>query len=79
MDFNSNYKVIEYLSHNIYYLRSENNFSKKKMAEILKIGVNTLSKIEKGILPPRLSVDVLFRLKDYFGISLKLLIETKMS
>ena len=57
------------LLYNITWLRRHHRFSKKDMAKILGIGVNTLNKIEKGELPPHLSVDILFRENAAFGIS----------
>lgn len=53
---------------NIKMLREKENLSKAKMAKILGISVNTLTVIEKGILPQRLSCNVLFRIHQYFGI-----------
>lgn len=37
------------------------------MAKILGIGITTLNKIEQGVLPPRLSAEILFRIREYFG------------
>lgn len=42
---------------NISYLRKHNKLSKRKMAEILGIGVKSLNKIENGELPPRIGVN----------------------
>ena len=63
-------EVMKCLSHNILYLRKSNHISKREMAEILGIGIKTLTKLEQGVLPARLSVEVLFRIKDHFGVSL---------
>ncbi|MBQ8600581.1 MAG: hypothetical protein IJ407_04285 [Clostridia bacterium] len=51
-----NYREFLILSYNIRVLRER--LSKKEMAK--RLGIGTLTKIEKGILPPRLMVDVLF-------------------
>ena len=59
---------MNYFSYNVMYLRKMNNISQKEMACILGIGVGSLNKIENGILPKRLSVDVLFRIHERFGI-----------
>ena len=48
------------------------------MAKILGIGIITLNKIEQGVLPPRLSVEMLFRIRDYFGVSLSLLVSANL-
>ena len=41
------------------------------MAKILKIGIESLNKIEKGVLPKRLSVNIVFCIEDYFKILAK--------
>lgn len=56
---------------NISYLRKHNKLSKRKMAEILGIGVKSLNKIENGELPPRIGVNVFFKIEKNFGISPK--------
>ena len=38
------------------------------MAEILGIGIKSLEKLENGILPPRLSVKIIFNIYYSFGI-----------
>ena len=58
----------EFFCENLKYLRNINRLSKKEMAGRIKIGVKSLSKIEKGELPPRLMVDVLFELERSFGV-----------
>ncbi len=55
-------------SENIKCIRKEAGLSQKEMARMLGIGVSTLSKIEKGVLPPRLSCSVLFCIQRHFGI-----------
>ena len=49
-------------------IRKEAGLSQREMAVILGIGIPTLSKIERGILPSRLSCSVLFRIHQHFGI-----------
>jgi len=63
----SKYKT-EIFGKNIAYLRKSNKLSKKKMAEILGIGIKSLEKLENGILPPRLSVKIIFNIYYSFGI-----------
>ncbi len=53
---------------NVAYLRKRHNLSKKEMAQILGIGIGSYNKLEQGILPERLSVDVIFNITDYFKI-----------
>lgn len=74
----TNDNIMKILSHNILYLRTKNHITKKEMAKILGIGIITLNKIEQGFLPPRLSVEILFRIRDYFGVPLSLLVSAKL-
>ena len=57
------------LCKNIKYLRFQHNLSKKEMAKKLGIGIASLSKIESGILPPRLTHELLLLIHEHFGIS----------
>lgn len=59
---------IHILSHNIAWLRKTHGLSKRKMAQIMGIGVGTLNALEGGSLPPRLGVSALYAIYDYFGI-----------
>ena len=59
---------IENFCKNMRNLRESNKLSKKEMAHKLKVSVTTISKIEKGTIPPRLSCNILFRIHDEFGI-----------
>ena len=59
------------LANNIMLLRQKYGLSKAETANILKISVSSLTKIEKGIIPPRLKVDILFYIRDHFGIPIK--------
>ncbi|MBE6904223.1 MAG: helix-turn-helix transcriptional regulator [Ruminococcaceae bacterium] len=54
---------------NIVYLRKKNGFSKKEMANILNISIYALNKIERGELPKKLSVKIVFNLQKHFKIS----------
>lgn len=54
--------------YNIELLRKVSGLTMKKMASLLEIGVDSLRRIEKGELPPRLSVTLFFRIYDCFGI-----------
>ncbi|MBQ8766403.1 MAG: helix-turn-helix transcriptional regulator [Clostridia bacterium] len=59
---------------NIVWLRKHFNLSKKKMSEILGIDISTLVEIEKGSMPNEVTVDILFKAENYFGIPIKDLI-----
>lgn len=74
-----NNEVIKYLSYNVLYLRKKHNITKKDMARILGVGIKTLNKIEHEILPPRLSVDILFKIQKRFGISVSSLVSEDIS
>ncbi|MBQ8684111.1 MAG: helix-turn-helix transcriptional regulator [Clostridia bacterium] len=54
--------------HNLAVLRCRHGLSKKQMATILKISIKTLNKIEQGIQPPRLGVEVIFEAMMHFHI-----------
>jgi len=58
---------------NIRLLRQKHNLSKKDMAKILEISVHSLSMIERGILPTKLSCEVLFCILDYFNTPIRTL------
>ena len=79
MNKTTNDEAIKYLSYNILCLRRTNNLTKKEMAKILGIGIASLNKIEQGILPPRLSVTILFKIQAHFGIPLSFQISKKVS
>lgn len=64
--------------HNIAYLRNHYGLSKKKMAEILEISVKTLNKIENGIFPRKLTVNVVINIKKHFNISPKIQFEKRL-
>ena len=70
---------INIFTENITYLRKANNLSLKQMAEILNTSTYSIRKIEKGILPPRLKVDVLFKIQNYFVISPEAIVSKKLN
>lgn len=53
---------------NVMFIRKHSGISKKGMAKLLGIGVGSLNKIEKGEIPPNLSVEVIFNIHRHFGI-----------
>ena len=61
-------KEIQILLQNIKYLRETNGLSKKEMSRVLGISVLTLNKMEQGIMPPSVGVDIVFRLSEKFNI-----------
>lgn len=51
---------------NIRLLRERNGLTKKQMTEIMGIGMASLNKIEKGIVPEKLKVEALLYTANYF-------------
>ena len=64
-----NEKELKTLSKNIVWLRREKRLSKKEMAALLGIGVQSLTRLENGEVLPRLGVSTLFNIQTAFGIS----------
>ena len=60
---------IEQFLENIASLRKHYGLSKKRMAQILGIGIGSYNKLEQGIFPERLTVDVIFNMTKYFKIT----------
>ena len=56
------------LCENIRRLRKSEGLSKNKMAKILGISVKSLNSLEKSIIPKRLGLEVLIRIRNTFGI-----------
>lgn len=54
---------------NISGLRTHYGYSQKYMAQLLGIGVGSLRKIERGMIPSRLEIDIVFAVYKHFGIS----------
>ncbi len=61
---------------NVLWLRKQHGLSQKQFAKMLSIAPTSLSKIEKGDLPPRLCVLVPFRISCRFGIPTQTLFST---
>lgn len=55
---------------NIKRLRINHKLTKKKMCEIMGIGIKSLNTIEKGIIPKRLDLTAILALVKYFNIAL---------
>ena len=53
---------------NVKRLRKREGLTRKEMAARLGIGVETLARLERGEIPPRLSVEVVCRISREFGI-----------
>ena len=57
------------LCDNVRFLRKREGLSQKEMAKRLKVSVRSISMIEKGIIPDRLSCEIIFNIYFEFGIS----------
>ena len=62
---------IQIFCDNIKLLRQRNNLTKTEMCKILRISNHSLQMIESGVLPPRMSCEVLIRACRYFSVSPK--------
>lgn len=62
---------IQTFCNNVRILRKSRKITRKEMCAALKIGMKTLNKIESGVLPPKLSCDVIYRLSVYFDVTPK--------
>lgn len=60
---------LDIFAHNLVWLRTHCGISKKEMAALLGIGLGSLNRLEKGELPPRVSVNIFFAIQKQFGIS----------
>ena len=63
-----NHIELENFAYNIVWLRKHYGISKKKMAQLLKVGLWTINKLEKGEFPPGLKIDILFTVQKEFRI-----------
>ena len=61
---------------NVAWIRKKYGISKRKMSKALKISVESLNKIENGILPPKISIDIVFNIYISFGIEPKAMFAT---
>ena len=64
-----NNNEIQILLKEISDLRKNHNLSKKEMSKKLGISIYMINEIERGVLPPQLTVDVLFRIHEHFDTS----------
>lgn len=53
---------------NVTLLRKQHGLTQVQMAAILDVGVGTVRSLERGILPPRLTIAVLLRVYDHFHV-----------
>lgn len=70
---------MNHLANNLTYLRKENGISKQELADIMGVGLWTVTKLERGELPPRMKVEALFRIQHRFGVSVHRLLGERLS
>ena len=56
------------LGYNVSFLRKKHRLSKKALAKRIGIGVKSLSTLERGVIPPRMSINAVFRLCKVFHV-----------
>ena len=60
---------LEMLCKNVRNLRKHYHLSQKEMAGRLHIGIESLKKLERGEVPPRLGINVLLYIYRHFGVT----------
>ena len=53
---------------NMYALRKKNNLTQQQMARILGISIKSLRSVEKGSVPPRMKISVVYRIYNTFHL-----------
>lgn len=64
--------------YNIVWLRKHYEFSEEKMAEIMEISVDLLKQIELGQGADELSVEVVYKIYNFFGVRPNILMGKKL-
>lgn len=64
--------------YNIVWLRNHYEFSEEKMAEIMEISVDLLKQIELGQGADELSVEVVYKIYNFFGVHPNILMGKKL-
>jgi len=63
---------------NITWLRRVHGYSKKQMALRLGIGIKSLTTLENGTIPPKLSANIFLTIYDTFGIHPEALLNQRL-
>ena len=69
METTEKHTDLQTLCHNLLFLRKKYGYSQKTMAKLLKIGIGSLRRLERGEVPRRLGVEFLFRVQAHFKIN----------
>ena len=70
---------LKLFANNVAWLRCHFGISKKRMAELLRTSTRSIDFLERGEVPSKLSVDVLFCIMEEFGLDAYTLLETDLS
>ena len=62
----TNEQELKIFTENIKFLRQKASFTQSQMAELLNISIGSLEKLESGVIPKRLSVEVVFKIMSVF-------------
>jgi len=73
-----NTEQLSNLLYNVAWLRGYYGISKRRMAQLLKISVGSLNKLEAGIVPPRLGIEFIFHLHKEFHYPLGTLFHARL-
>ena len=72
-------RELEYFCENILYLRRKYGYTQKEMAVILEINLNSLRKVERGMIPRCITAKTLYNLCNYFQISADLILNESLN
>ena len=73
-----NQPLCDNLIHNIITLRKQYGLTKKAMAKLLGISLYSLNKLENGVIPPQLGVEIVFRMQACFDIPIRELFDKRI-
>ena len=62
----TNEQELKIFTENIKLLREKASLTQSQMAELLNISIGSLEKLESGVIPKRLSVEVVFKIMSVF-------------
>ena len=71
-------KWMKNLAHNLSWIRKTYGLSQHDMAKMLGIGKAGLHALEHETIPPRLTIDFLFRIKEQFDITPSVMFEQEL-
>lgn len=69
---------IQTLLHNIAFLRRKSGLSKRRFAQLLHTTPQTLTRMEQGILPKGIDVEVFFYAWKHFGFPPSILLSVRL-